>query len=81
MYCHCHFVLSAKEVFLCSNYQLGHTKVFIVRRGPLRTVCYIEVSPFIIKILYETDPFPEKCPPEGAVRFIERFHCNTPLRK
>ena len=42
--------------------------MFVVRRYPLRTVRYIEV---LMRVLYETNPFLEKCPLEGGVRYRE----------
>ena len=42
LYCHCHFVLPLKQVFLYRNLQ--PMKVSVVRRCPLRTVIYIEFS-------------------------------------
>ena len=41
LYCHCHFALSAKEVFLCRNSQLGPGKSV---HFPPRTVRYTEVN-------------------------------------
>ena len=44
LYCHCHLVLSAKGSFPYRNFQLAPRKMSVVRKCPLRTVHYIEVS-------------------------------------
>ena len=45
LYCHCHYVLSAKrEVFCIEIFNWDLEKVSVVSRCSLRTVRYIEVS-------------------------------------
>ena len=51
MYCHCHFVLSAKRFFCIEIFNWDLEKVSAARRCPLRTVRNIKVS------FYETNPF------------------------
>ena len=65
-----------KEDFLYGNFRLG----------PRKSVRCMEVSPkncplhrgFLIKILYETNPFLKKCPLEGGGRYREvSLYTNT----
>ena len=69
LYCHYHFVLSAKRGFFYRNFQLGPRKSVRCKEVSAKN-CPLHRG-FFIRILYETNPFLKKCPLEGGVRYRE----------